>query len=394
MTLNTNNNDQVNGTTRTPDMDIDEPIQRDSNSEPKEVAKKVDFHIKENQPKSGGETEGRDAQSNPSHTDLQAKLSQLEMRISHLGCLVDFVNENLAGLIELRDDVKSGKLEKITFGDLWNLFKPGDLVLSNRRGREQLHRVHFVTGGRLMSRTLSSNGWRAEIPVDTWTEFKVDTYMMAFDGDQVGPVGESWGINHYLGERLVTGLPIYPAQLHPNPESLLARMDARGRKFMKSIGHKHYEGLGEKQTRGRTRKQLLRIVEDDDSSDDDDMKPGKTSQEYITSEVFVDFKAYREVDKYYTFNLGKLVRSKVFDQGAVNRYPPGSAMHSNEDIFSGPEIDTKLGEDYMTQSRGFLEPFKFTDAELSAEYYQILPSEVPGYTFRYRMWCMVPHYPI
>lgn len=377
MTVDINNNDhQVNSTTRTPDMDIDEAIQRDSNSESKEVAKKVDFHIKENQPKSEGETEGRDALSRPSRPDLPAKVSQLEMRISHLGCLLDFVNKNLAGLIELRDDVKSGKVEKIAFDDLWHLFKPGDLVLSSRRGREQLHRVYFVTGGRLIPHP-PPKGRRAEIPIDTWTALRVDTYTMAFDGDQVGPIGESWEFNHYLGERLVTELPIYPAQLHPNTESLLARMEARGRKFVKSLGHKHYEGLAEKETRGEN---------------DEDIPYGKISQEYITSEVFVDFEAYREVNKYYTFNLGKPLRSRAFDHAAVNGFQPG--LHSYEVKFSGPEIDTKLSEDYMSQSRDFLEPFQFTNVELSAGYYQLLPSEVPGYTFRYRMWCMEPYYPI
>ncbi|KAH7153528.1 hypothetical protein EDB81DRAFT_882464 [Dactylonectria macrodidyma] len=374
-TMDINNNDyEVNTTTRAPDTNDNQTTQRDHVSEPNVAGKKT------NSP------------------DTTGRAVQLEVRISHLQCLLDFVNNNLSGLIELRDDIKSGILKEIAFDDLWHLFKPGDLVVSKSQGQEQLHTVHFVTGGRILPRPPQlllppeAPMPRTEIPATTvWSPFIVDAYMMAFDGNQVGPEGKSWDIKHYLGKRLVTELPIYPAQLHPDPKNLLARMEARGRKFMKSLGHKYYEGLAQKKA---WRQQSRAIGDDDIMYEDEYVQPQKRSQEYIASEVFVDFEAYREVNRFYKPILGKLLRSKQDQTEVAHRLHPKPfsqkrftpAMRSAELTFSGPEVDTKLAEDYMAKSRDFLEPFKPTDVELSKEHYQLLPSEVPGYTFRYRMW--------
>ena len=49
----------------------------------------------------------------------------LAMRISHLECLVGFIDSNLGDLIKTRAQIAEGTLERIAFDDLWHLFRPG-----------------------------------------------------------------------------------------------------------------------------------------------------------------------------------------------------------------------------------------------------------------------------
>jgi hypothetical protein len=48
--------------------------------------------------------------------------------LQHVNLLVDFIDRDLAPVWELRDNLKAGKLQKVTFPDLWHLFKYGQEV--------------------------------------------------------------------------------------------------------------------------------------------------------------------------------------------------------------------------------------------------------------------------
>jgi len=63
-------------------------------------------------------------------------LECLDLRISHLQCLLNFMNEDLKDVFDLRQDLAEKRVREIAFDDLWHLFKPGDLIITSepRRG--------------------------------------------------------------------------------------------------------------------------------------------------------------------------------------------------------------------------------------------------------------------
>jgi hypothetical protein len=68
--------------------------------------------------------------------------------------------------------------------------------------------------------------------IGTLTPFRVDCYLMGFDGDHCGPVAMTKKVRAYVGHRKITSLPVYPLKFHPKKDELLHNMETRGRKFL------------------------------------------------------------------------------------------------------------------------------------------------------------------
>ena len=181
----------------------------------------------------------------PPHDTL---MECLDVRISHMQCLIDFLNIDLKHVFDLRRDLAAGATQEVAFEDLWHLFNPGDLIVSPKR--RQAYKVVHTSGGRqLLSRALNYEMRRVFSP------FRIDCFYIDFDQTALGPVSEVIEIPEYSGKRPITSLnpefryfgrePIFPVRFLENSESIIVELVERGRRLHQfgSFAHKRYRGL-------------------------------------------------------------------------------------------------------------------------------------------------------
>ncbi|ORY18242.1 hypothetical protein BCR34DRAFT_596465 [Clohesyomyces aquaticus] len=367
---------------------------------------KVDAMQANNKDSEGGTTGGslQESISNQEHrkqlnsrgeagreTADAATRKSLVMRYEHLKCLQDFIKNELHDILMLREKIRDGTLKTIQFEDLWHMFEPGELIWSTDNGHDQIYKVYSTTGGQIQRRSRTrfelqelehiknrATYWR-EPPktndeeqeiieqltreeasgIGTWTSYKVDCYTMEFNGEHFGPVEACKKIRHYVGERQITTLPMFPVRFHPQANDLLRRMELRGKRFITSAGHKSYEGrtLAFRREEGRVE---------------------------IQSDVYIDFDAYYQDYPTRTPKIGQLLRSKQDLAETDEAVVPGDEKFRS---LSGHEVDLKLADDFMATNRLRLERFKLAhDTEICVEDLYLMPYYVVGYAFQVRKW--------
>ncbi|KAK0648086.1 hypothetical protein B0T16DRAFT_388395 [Cercophora newfieldiana] len=338
--------------------------------------------------------------------ETRERKHELRETVKQLELLVTFTLEEFKDVLDMRVKIAAATLEEISFQDLWQLFKPGDLILSTRGPNQQLLRVCSVTGGQLQLRNHTiqesehmdrlreqSMRWRNMYEkgledvlreeasgVGVWTPLTIDCYVMGFDGTEIGPLDQCKRIRHYSGKRLIRELDVYPLQFHPECDKILKRMEDRGRRVLGSYGHKRYKGP----TINRA---------------------GTETQQEIVSDVFIDMKTYFESAAWQTPGLDVLAGgppppgyydnpSNRLDFGHLLKTRPNPTEtsenlghHSIE--LSGREVDMKMSEDFLAANRVSLQQTKATDPDIPALHLQLMKYPVVGYAFRYRRWCFL-----
>lgn len=178
---------------------------------------------------------------------------------------------------------------------------------------------------------------------------------MEFNGRMVGPKGGSKYIRHYAGELKVTDLPVYPLRFHKDGEAaLLARLMARGQKYITSYGHKSYRGITTPTSE-------------------------TTSPEEVNGEIFVDLKEFYRHNSHEKPELGILQRT--LPEEAEAEEPAGDSSW----LFCDHEVDQQSTEQFMLQFHDELEVVEL-------EMYQkgkmtsiaLFPFSIPAYAFRTR----------
>ncbi|KAF7534329.1 hypothetical protein G7054_g6315 [Neopestalotiopsis clavispora] len=319
--------------------------------------------------------------------------SQLRKRIDHLKCLRNFIQTDLRHLIELRTQIENKSLEKISFQNLWYLFKPGDVVLSTRNTSKVLFKVYSVTGGqkRTQVRSAAERSYRP-VPfrpphrpesswdyssgddedlieavlhdqlwgVGSWVSFKVDAYSLESNGKHVGPMPVFKKIKHYDGEIRILDLDVYPVQFHPEHTTLIRQIEERGRKYLRSSGHKSYDGY----TAPRSR---------------------RDQREELQGDVFVDLETYLQTHTRRIQQFGKLETS--LRDSSVNGEGYSTTKTDSEISYTNHEIDVALMGIFLSSIRQNLLFFTPEQALASPDCLQLMPSTVPGYAFSLRKWC-------
>ncbi|KAF2994996.1 hypothetical protein E8E14_000342 [Neopestalotiopsis sp. 37M] len=320
---------------------------------------------------------------------------QSRARINHLKCLRDFIHSDLKHLVALREKVETGTLEKISFPNLWYLFKPGDVVVSTRNHSKVLYKIYSVTGGQkrtqvrsqedrysqsyVSSRRREPHFRRNDSDVDssddedlveevlhdqpwgvgTWVSFKLDGYSLESNGRYVGAMNVVKKIKPFDGEIGILDLDVYPVQFHPENTNLLRRIEERGRKYLNSAGHRSYDGYTvPRGSRGQ--------------------------REELQGDVFVDLETYLETHTRRIQQLGKLETSPR--DSSVNGEVFGSGLLEKRVAFTNHEIDVMLMQTFLSSSRQFLALMSPEEALSSPECLQLMPSAVPGYAFSLRKW--------
>ncbi|KAI6767674.1 hypothetical protein HG530_005683 [Fusarium avenaceum] len=314
-------------------------------------------------------------------TDGQSKRTkELVVRIQHLRLLKNFIQNDLAKLLDLNAKIASGTLEKIAFENLWYLFSPGDILYSKNRGHDQVSRAWSVTGGQKKKRArrksddtnppLRGDKWAGNYVAinstpGTWSTLTIDFYTMAFDGTQIGPVDGRVRIKNFAGERRITELPVYPLRFHDQRENLARQLVERGRKYFFSYGHKSYSGL----TCPPGDDQLL---------------------EEVNGDVFIDFKDYYRTMSNPTFQKDR-ARSRPPQLGLLEATEIDLAETEEEILgitwyHTDAEVDFKATDEFMALYQNDLDTNELGEVELSDEQLQLFTHIVPAYIFRTRRY--------
>jgi hypothetical protein len=170
-------------------------------------------------------------------------------------CLNHFIQHDLKNLLNLRQSIREGSVKEIAFGDLWHLFNPGEVIIT--QGPEiQAHRILHVTGGRkLRSRVLKEDPLtmpydlldRQEPTIYAYasiTPVTIDCFSIDFDGKTFGPVPNQIIIQDYEGLVPIRSLKVYPLSLAENPAAIETMLESRGNRFfdLREVSHKRYIG--------------------------------------------------------------------------------------------------------------------------------------------------------
>lgn len=161
-------------------------------------------------------------------------------RLTHLRCLLEFMDTTI---IQKQNNLRK-YCKKVSFVDLWHLFKPGDEVLELGDEYMQCYKIVKVTSPRhkvipqYFYPYLRSNERGA-------TTVSIYCVYVDFDGSVLGPVSKRFDIARYNGLKDITSLPVYPLSHAKNSASIRQALVERGNKFLKAlhVGHMHYNGL-------------------------------------------------------------------------------------------------------------------------------------------------------
>ncbi|KAL5325535.1 hypothetical protein ACEPPN_006662 [Leptodophora sp. 'Broadleaf-Isolate-01'] len=137
-------------------------------------------------------------------------VSRSAMALDHLNILLDFMDTTISAK---QAYLNSPKCKRVSFSDLWYLFRPGEVVIG--RDGKQAYRVINVTSSR--HRVVPS--WQAWF----WSSgdkkkkppFSTTCVYIDFDGTNLGPVSKVFEFKRFDGEIEVNSLPVYPLRFHP-----------------------------------------------------------------------------------------------------------------------------------------------------------------------------------
>ena len=170
-----------------------------------------------------------------------------------LRCLVTFMDTDLKDIYTLQKDIDKGTRKLIAFDHLWQLFKPGIVVISGK-GQKRAYVVLHVTGGRALQqdsqlaindrdfRRVQEDAYYAKYPKTS--PFVIDCFYIDFDGTNFGPLPQKFMLADYDGEVPITSLEVFPIRFDDDPKKTEKSLVRRGRKFVKlaNVDHKYYSG--------------------------------------------------------------------------------------------------------------------------------------------------------
>ncbi|KAK7963825.1 hypothetical protein PG988_010799 [Apiospora saccharicola] len=317
--------------------------------------------------------------------------------------LVGFGEKALKRHLNLRVQIQDATLQRIAFTDLWHLYNPGDLLLADERGNPQLYMVYNVTGGqprlrnptadeisgrvrvvparRRIGRRGPKRGWydaadgsgtytssssdaygttMHDAMVGTFTPFIIDCYTLNVDSTGVGTLCSRKQIKKYLGLKSVSDLPLYPLKFRKDAQSILDRLEDRGRKFITCMGHRRYDGVTY-DTRG--------II----------------SRERLQGEIYVDTDEYaRSRSRFLRTKLCLLKRTNSVpaevEEARSNR--PGVNFYVHDDH----AVDQRKSDEFIENNPDVQELMTRDEALLVPGKLQLMQHSLQAFSFKSRSW--------
>ncbi|KAJ0419332.1 hypothetical protein BJY00DRAFT_314164 [Aspergillus carlsbadensis] len=305
----------------------------------------------------------------------------------HLRCLQEVLAIDFQPLTLLRRSLREASLTKISFEDLWHVFRPGDLVLSKSDGREQLYRVleaqqsngptvpRAVVRPRRPRRPISESDFSetedSETEAADANAFHVCCVNLNFDGTSIGPVSARVPIHYFPGEKDITALNIFPVKFLSSSQNIQNRMAARGKRFLACQGHMRYDGTA--------------------------YRPASTkpTPSELQGEVYVDVKTgYRAIGVKHRPLVTRARVEELFDRRDNLPVYEGYGQYSRRsrvpEITDHAFVDKVLALQAMDAHSEALNTIAFEEAaDLSPELCQLLPSHILAYAFQARKWYFV-----
>lgn len=197
---------------------------------------------------------------------LRAKRQRDELR-----CLLEFMDQDMCDVFDVKRKIRSQSLDQITFENLWQLYKPGDIVYRAPHGDEsqlQAFQILHVTGGRVCFNVPNQLDFPMDLvgdisELDSEDEkkfqdakvfsdseiscFTIDCFYIDSDGVSLAPKGKRFVISPYRGAMPIVSLE--PQSLSFNPQMLQIKKELveRGANFSRlsspeSSKHMVYSG--------------------------------------------------------------------------------------------------------------------------------------------------------
>ncbi|KAK5635720.1 hypothetical protein RRF57_011432 [Xylaria bambusicola] len=164
------------------------------------------------------------------------RLETLEAKKTYYQCLLDFIDSYISSKQKyLEQDCK-----RVSFFELWHLFKPGTEVIEAGDKHRQCYRIVKVTSPKHKVSTKYS--WFFRSKGRTETTVSIYCVYVDFDGSLVS---KKFDITRYEGQKDVRSLPVYPLRFEYDGGRLRELLIERGNKFLRvlRVGHMHYSGL-------------------------------------------------------------------------------------------------------------------------------------------------------
>ena len=195
---------------------------------------------------------------NPMHSIEGKKKQDDRTRLrDELRCIVDFMDNDMKDIYLVQKDIDNGSKKVIAFDYLWQLFKPGDVVIEER-AQKRAYTVLHVTGGRSLTRSAQRFGVKRDYSSQAEalehaaylakypkaTPFVLDCFYLDFDGTNFGPRPAKFMFKEYDGEKPIRSLEVFPVRFDGSPKQTENALIRRGKRFVKlaRVDHKYYSG--------------------------------------------------------------------------------------------------------------------------------------------------------
>ncbi|EHK97480.1 putative ATPase family AAA domain-containing protein 3B [Glarea lozoyensis 74030] len=196
--------------------------------------------------------------------EKNAALFEARLLVQEWNAVISLLDNELASVIKVRKELKSGDREEVGFDDLAYMFEPGQYVVTSE-DQSRMLRVFSVTGGRrLLNDKLKSDSegnrddlltaekaitnFRSLFQAEKYSPLAVDCYQFDFNGTFFGPVQTTFYIKKFDDIQNVRSQPVFPTNFLIKEDGLKSTLATRGKKFLElcsldHVVHREYDGL-------------------------------------------------------------------------------------------------------------------------------------------------------
>ena len=371
------------------------PTMSDSNKEDGDTA------VEKPSSEQDTKVESQSSRNEKNNEDLTDTLEALR----DLRCLIEFIDVVLKPVVDSHRDTTR---QKVSFCDLWHLFKPGDLLHCPLGNKETNDFNYFGTkkspnkpDDRFQEvwRVASTSGGRPHLEesVETFADtshksktnpFLICAYWIDFNGTRFVSRTFVFWMLPFPGEQDITSLQCYPLRYAPKVDQLRSKWKARGEAFREYATSKY-------QFRYYTGKTLT-------CGPDGFSLPElgfPKHAENIDSQVVVDFSEALDAYPGWRTRGSNLTCNPENVPGELSEdYPTCYWRDSDrnvldeacdDEIYEDEHIDIKLSEDYIESDsilRDHPQKSAASQGDLNEDHLILLPNRVFAFLMKNRKW--------
>ncbi|KAI8716897.1 AAA domain-containing protein [Fusarium sp. LHS14.1] len=288
-------------------------------------------------------------------------------------CYMEFARARLLPTYRRFEGKDHSQRLKIRFDELWSLYRIGELVFSPEDSKTKSWAVEARNSRSLAGRPKSRRLWRLYyISPDTvdWTvenlegkggnlrrsgvekngSMRLYAYYIDYNGVSYTGAGRIWTIKRFEGEKDVTKLELYPTRFEKDYEITISRMVESGKKFQDLLlsSETAVQHDGWTLTHDPVGEQL----------DDED---GKTTAEYVDSDVIIDFHEAYQTNPSWRPNFSYFIKptfesETTYDEFAIIQW---SGPDRSKQTGKSTEIVLSFDDVNSLQSSKFLDVDNF-----------------------------------